>query len=46
MYEKEMLLLLGCRNLTTLEEIDPVTIATKYGWELPKIFPMKSIEGN
>jgi hypothetical protein len=42
--EKEQVVLIGARDLSTLNEVEPEVVARKYGWECVKTFPMKSLD--
>jgi hypothetical protein len=42
--EEEALILHGCRNVLTLNEIQPQIMADKYGWPIVKKYPMTNID--
>jgi len=43
-YPESNLTLIGARDLTTLQEIDPLSVAEKYGWRSVKSYPFTSLE--
>jgi hypothetical protein len=44
-YDNEQLPLIGCRDLESLQELDPYIIAEENIWEAPKTFPISALDG-
>lgn len=43
-HERPRLVLIGVRNLKTLEEVEPESVAVDNGWECVRSFPLTSVE--